>query len=113
MPMRDFYEALCVMNWISQPDGGGGFVWDWQDGATFSGGIVLNSTTQMQIAQQTGTKAVYTLTTSVRMPFEAGDVVKRMRDDALFKITSDPEDMKTPSISDISGWQVTMERVTV
>ncbi len=113
MPMEDFFEAMCVMDWITHPDGGGGFVWDWKEGAPFDGGIVLNTATQMQIAQQTGTKSVYTLTTAVHMPFEKGDVVKRLRDDALFKITSDPTDLKTPLISDIKGCQVSMERVTV
>lgn len=113
MPLEDYFEPLCVMDWISKPDGGGGFVWDWQDGAPFDGGIVLNSTTEMRIAQQQGTKGIYTLTTRLDVPLEKGDVVKRIRDDALFKVTSDPADKKTPATSDISGVQVTMERVTV
>lgn len=113
MPMEDFFEPMRVMNWVTQPDGGGGFVWTWEDGVPFDGGIVLNSSTQMQIAVQAGTKSIYTLTTDKQMPFETGDVVKRLSDDALFKITSDPTDVKTPALSSIKGWQVTMERVTV
>lgn len=113
MPMQDFFEPLRVMNWVSEPDGGGGFVWTWQDGVDFEGGIVLNSSTQMQIAQQTGTKGVYTLTTSVNMPLENGDVVKRISDGALFKVTAHPSDRKTPRTAGISGMAVTMERVTV
>ena len=112
MPMEDFFEPMCVMNWVSKPNGLGSFVWEWEDGFSFDGGIVLNTTTEMQIAQQSGSKGIYTLTTTLEMPFENGDIVKRMRDEALFKITSDPNDKKTPAISDIKGMQVTMERVT-
>lgn len=113
MPMEDFYEALCIMNWISKPDDLGGFHWEWEDGADFKGGIVLNSTTEMRIAQQSGAKGIYALTTDVSIPIAPGDVIKRLRDDALFKVTSDPEDKKTPGMSDIKGMQVTLERVTV
>ena len=112
MPMDDFYEPMCVMDWRSKPDGLGSFIWEWEDGAGFRGGVVLNTSTEMRIAQQEGYKSIYTLTTSVKMPFEKGDIVKRLKDDALFKITSDPDDVVTPAISDITGWQVTMERVT-
>lgn len=113
MPMDDFFEPMRVMDWRSKPDGLGSFIWEWEDGADFRGGVVLNTSTQMRIAQQEGSKGIYTLTTAVKMPFENGDMVKRLKDDALFKITSDQADVSTPAISDITGWQVTMERVTV
>lgn len=112
MPMEDFFVPMCVMDWRSKPDGLGSFVWEWEDGAPFDGGIVLNSSTEMRIAQQDGHKGIYTLTTAIRMPFELGDVVKRISDGALFKVTSDPADEKTPLIAGITGMQVTMERVT-
>ena len=112
MPMEDFFEGMCVVNKVSVSDGGGGFVWEWEDGAAFEGGIVLDSSTQMQIAQKTGTKAVYTLTTRKDMPFENGDLVKRLRDGAVFKITSDSADRKTPPLSELNAMAVSMERVT-
>lgn len=111
MPLQDYLEAMCVMNWVATPDGGGGFVWEWQDGAPFEGGIVLNSSTQMLIAQQTGTKSVYTLTVRKNVPLEKGDMVKRLSDDAIFKITSDPADRKTPAASELFCMSATMERV--
>lgn len=113
MPLEDFFESMCVMNWISKPDGLGSFVWEWEEGVPFEDGIVLNTSTPMQLAQQTGSKGIYALTTSISMPFENGDVVKRMRDGSLFQITSDPEDAKTPALSDVKGVRVTMERVVV
>lgn len=113
MPMDDFFQPMCVMDWRSKPDGLGSFIWEWEDGVSFDGGVVLNTSTAMKIAQQEGHKGVYTLTTSVKMPFEKGDIVKRLSDDALFEIISDSADVTTPKISDIDGWQVTMERVTV
>ena len=112
MPLEDFFEAFCVMDWRSVSDGGGGFVWEWTDGFPFDGHAVLNTTTQMQIAQQTGTKAIYTLVTARELPFEKDDRVKRIRDGAIFKITADPGDRKTPAFSSINAAEVTMERVT-
>ena len=112
MPLEDFFEPLRVMDWVTVPDGGGGFIWEWKDGVAFEGGIVLNSSTQMQIAQQTGTKSIYTLTTRKTLPLENGDMIKRLRDDALFKVTAHPADRRTPAFSDINGMAVALERVT-
>lgn len=113
MPLEDFLEPMCVMNWISKPDGLGSFLWEWEDGVSFDGGIVLNSSTPMQIAQQEGSKGIYRLTTPISMQFEPGDIVKRLRDGAMFKVTSHSVDQKTPESSDVKGSRVTMERVTV
>ena len=113
MAMEDFYEAMCVVDKVSVPDGGGGFVWEWQDGAPFEGRIKLDSSTQMQIAQKNGVKAVYNLTARKGIPLETGDLVKRMRDDAVFKVTADPADRQTPAMSDLSAMSVSMERVAV
>lgn len=111
MPMEDFFVPMCMMNKIYKPDGLGSILIVYEDGAPFDGGIVLNSTTEMQIAQQEGHKAVYTLTTAAPIPLEIDDRVKRLSDDALFKITSDAADMHTPPAAGITGTQVTMERV--
>jgi len=113
MPMEDFYEAMCVVDKVSVPDGGGGFVWEWQDGAPFEGRIKLDSSTQMQIAQKNGIRAVYNLTVHKGIPLETGDLIKRMRDDAVFKVTADPSDRQTPSMSTLDAKSVSMERVTV
>ncbi len=113
MAMEDFYEAMCVVNKVSVPDGGGGFVWEWQDGAPFDGRIKLDASTQMQIAQQSGVKAVYNLTTRKSIPLETGALVKRMKDGAVFKVTADPADRQTPALSDLNAMSVSMERVTV
>lgn len=111
MAMDDFFVPMCMMNKIYKPDGLGSVLAVYEDGAPFDGGVVLNSTTEMQIAQQEGHKAVYTLTTAVPLPFEKGDRVKRLSDDALFKITSDAADKQAPPMAGITGTQVTMERV--
>lgn len=111
MPMEDFFVPMCVMNKVYRPDGLGSVLVVYEDGPSFDGGIVLNSTTEMLIAQQEGRKSIYTLTTSVPLPLEIGDRVKRLSDEALFKITSDGADMQPPTIASVTGTQVTMERV--
>ena len=113
MALSDFLKPFAMQNWISEPDGLGGIIWHWEDGAPFDGGLVLDSSTEMKIAHQNGTRNVYTLTTYATVQFEPGDMVKRLSDGALFRITSHSPDKIAPATAGIQTAEVTCERVEV
>lgn len=113
MALSDYMKPFVMQNWISEPDGLGGIIWHWEDGAPFEGGLVLNTTTEMLLAHQAGSKSVYSLTTDARIRFDPGDMVKRLEDDALFRITSFSPDKTAPATSGIQTAEVTCERVEV
>ena len=112
MALEDYLkEKLVVLDWVSVPDGFGGFVWEWKDGVEFAAGVVKKQDTQMLIAEQSGAKTVYTIVVKASVALENGDRVRRLRDGAVFKITSDSAEMKTPDTSGMKFAQVTAERV--
>jgi hypothetical protein len=54
--LSDAMEACTLIDQITQADGYGGFVRDWQDGAPIQCAIVLDTSTETRIAEAQGTK---------------------------------------------------------
>lgn len=90
-------------------DGYGGQKTIWTDGATIQCAIVLNSSIQAQIAQKQGLKAFYTVTTSKSVNLQFHDVIRRLEDSKIFRITSDGDDNKTPDSAGLNMRQTTAE----
>lgn len=112
MALRDYVNIdFCLLDKVSAPDPFGGLVYTYQEGAHFLGGVVKNNTSAMQIAEQSGTKSVYTLVVDRHIVLERDAVVRRIEDGANFRITSPTRDMQTPAHSALQFSQATMERV--
>lgn len=99
MAVEDFFEAFIVMDYVSRPDGQGGIEYVHQEGAEFRGGIHANSTTEAEIAYRSGTKTIYTITTLTGVELEQNDVVKRLRDGRLYRITGNAIDNTAPDMA--------------
>ena len=59
-------EAMtgCVLlNKVRTPDGEGGFITEWTDGAEFQAAITFDSSMQARIGEQAGVTSLYTVTT--------------------------------------------------
>lgn len=93
----------------SVPDGEGGFTSQWVDGAEFMAAIVRSNTAEVRIAEQEGFTNVYTVTTSPNAPLQFHDVFKRVSDEQVFRVTSNGDDMQTPSVASFQFQQVNAE----
>lgn len=101
----------CVfMNKAKVPDGQGGFTTEWTEGAPVKVAIVHNSTMQARIAEKEGVTSTYTLTTTRDNLLEFHDVIKRLEDNAIFRVTSNAVDTTSPQVSTLNMAQVTAER---
>lgn len=109
--LSDYFEDFVMQDKSSQPDGFGGIVWTYSDGAPFRAGISTNSTTEAQIAVQNGMKALYTIVHPVALTLRQDDLVKRVKDGRVYRITSNSADMTTPAIAQVQYSQVTAEVV--
>lgn len=113
LPVR-LYETMmddCVMmDKVSVPDGIGGFVYDWQDGAPFRAAIVKDSTTEARIAEQQGIAEMFTVTFPKTLPIAYHDVFKRVKDGSIFRATSSVVDSQTPQAASFQFGQVSAER---
>lgn len=102
-------ETFVMMNYTTVPDGEGGFIRTWQDGAEFRAAATFDSSMQARIAQSAGVSSLYTVTTAKNAPLRFHDVIKRKSDGRYFRITSDGTDKKTPESASFQYSQVTAE----
>lgn len=107
--LTEAMEKFVIMNMTSVPDGYGGRIKNWEEGAEFDGALVFNSSLEAQVAMKQGVTSVYTLITSRSLNLEYHEVVKRVSDGKVFRITSDGGDLKTPASSALDINQVTCE----
>lgn len=89
-------EPCAYINKAIVPDGEGGMVTTWTDGAQFNAAIRLDSSMQARIGAVAGVTALYTVITPRVVNLQFHDVIKRLSDGKIFRITSDGDDKKTP-----------------
>lgn len=103
-------ETFCYINKSYVPDGEGGVVASWTDGAEFQANARLDSSTQAKIAEKMGVTSLYTIITKKNITFEFHDIIKRLSDGEIFRITSDGKDSKTPDSAGLNMRQVSAEK---
>lgn len=101
--------ATYIMDKRSVPDGRGGVITQYVEGAEIMAAYSFDTSVEARVAQQAGTTDRYTLTTRKTVNLQYHDVVKRDRDGKIFRITSDGDDNYTPSSSSLNMRQVEAE----
>ena len=101
---------VVMMDKITAPDGMGGIVHVWTEGAPFRAAIVKDTTLAARVAEKEGVTELYTVTTDKDIELDYHDVFKRVSDGAIFRVTSNVADSKTPSVASFQIGQVTAER---
>lgn len=99
--LADFEINLIKIDKVSRPDGEGGIINGYQEGAEFKGVLNIDSSTEAKIAEKQGVASFYTLMVNENIALEYGDVFKRKSDGQTFKITSNKGDGLPPSMSSI------------
>ena len=91
------------------PDGEGGFTTDWVDGVQFKAAISFDSSMEARTAEKQGVTSLYTITTPKNANLQYHDVLRRVRDGKVFRVTSDGDDKITPPSASFQFAQVTAE----
>lgn len=102
-------EACVMLNKQTQPDGYGGYITTWADGAQFQAAIVFDTSIEARAAEKQGVSSLYTITTTKALTLEYHDVFRRVRDSKIFRVTSDGDDKYTPKSATLNMRQVTAE----
>lgn len=105
-------EAMTTVAMVEKtriPDGEGGFITDWKDGVEFQAAITFDTSIQARAAYKQGVSSVYTVTTNKNAKLEYHDVIRRLSDGKIFRITSDGDDVQTPERASFQFLQVTAE----
>lgn len=101
---------VCVLlDKQTKPDGVGGVITSWVDGAQFDAAIVFDSSMEARAAEKQGVTSLYTVTTGKSVVMQYHDVFRRISDGKVFRVTSDGDDKATPASSRLNMRQVTAE----
>ena len=104
-------EDAVMLDLVSVPDGFGGVLKEWRDGAPFRAAILLKTTTDAEIAYQQGAKRLYTVYTRQMWRLERGDRFRRVSDGRVMRVTSDAAEDKAPGSSALDLYRVQAEVV--
>lgn len=111
MSLIDAMMVDCVfMDKIHASDGMGGYTTTWTEGAGLKAAIVKDSTMEARVAEKQGVSEIYTITVQKGLVLEYHDVIKRVSDGAIFRITSNIKDSESPDVSTLRIGQVTAEK---
>ena len=102
-------EDVVMLEKKRVPDGEGGFTTDWAEGVQFKAAISFDSSMEARTAEKQGVTSLYTVTVPINAKLEYHDVLKRLRDGKVFRITSDGDDKVTPKAASFQFVQVTAE----
>lgn len=102
-------ETCVLLNKTTAPDGYGGYITTWADGAEFKAAIVFDTSMQARVADKEGVTSLYTVTTKKALTLEYHDVFRRVSDGKVFRVTSDGDDKYTPASAGLNMRQVTAE----
>lgn len=103
------YEDVVLLEKRREPDGEGGFITNWVESIVFRAAITFDTSMESRIAEKQGVSSRYTVTTNKGATLEYHDVIKRLRDGKIFRITSDGDDKQTPKSASFQFLQVTAE----
>lgn len=107
--LSDAMETCAMLNKAVVDDGYGGEKTVWMDGATFSAAITFDTSIEARIGEAQGVYSRYTVTTARAKTLEYHDVFRRIRDNKIFRVTSDGDDVYTPKSAGLDMRQVTAE----
>ena len=111
--LDDAMETCVIMDKTTQPDGYGGYISTYREGAQFNAAIVFDTSIEARVADKEGVTSLYTVTTSKALTLEYHDVFKRLRDNKVFRVTSDGDDKFTPASATLDMRQVTAEEFSL
>lgn len=107
--LKNAMEPCAMLDKRTAPDGRGGIVPTWVQGAAFDAAITLDSSIQARTAEAQGVTALYTVTTTKAVNLQYHDIFRRLEDGKIFRVTSDGDDNKTPRTAGLNMRQVTAE----
>lgn len=107
--LKNAMENCIFLEKKRTPDGYGGFITTWTEGAEFQAAITFDSSLEARRAEKDGVTSLYTVTTSRNIVLEYHDVFKRLRDGKIFRATSDGDDLATPKSTSLDMRQITAE----
>ena len=111
--LSDAMERCIILNKQIVDDGYGGYKPIYVEDAEFDAAIVFDNSLQARTAEKAGVSSLYTVTTTRALTLEYHDVFKRLKDEKIFRVTSDGDDKYTPKSATLDMRQVSAEEFVI
>ena len=108
--LTQMMEDYRIMNHVRTDDVYGGHAGAYTEGRLIQAAIAKNATPEQQIAEKDQIAEVYTVVVDQGVTLEYHDVLKRVSDGAIFRITSRTKDSTAHPASTVKISVVTAER---
>lgn len=112
--LLDAMSHKCVlMEKMRIPDGAGGYITAWKEGAEFINHRNLDTATEALIAEQQGVTALYELLVDKDFPIEYNDAFKDLKTGQTYRVTMPTNEKVTPDFSAMNYKYFRAERWTL
>ena len=108
--LTQMMEEYQYLDPSTENDGMGGVKTTWTPGAKFSAAMAKNMTTEQQIAEKQGITESFTFVVDESITLDYHTVFQRLRDNAVFRVTSRTTDSTAHPASTVRIAKVTAER---
>lgn len=92
------------------PDGESGYITTWTEGAEFLNYMALDTSMEARRAEKEGVTSVYSVLVQQSVPIEYNDFFRDKATGETYRVTSEPEDKKTPKSSSLKLKYFTAEK---
>lgn len=111
MSLLDDFARTCVLLEKSRkPDGEGGYIVEWTDGAEFQNYQALDTSMEARRAEKAGVTSLYSALVDKSVPIEYNDYFRDTVTGETYRVTSEPTDKKSPKSASFSLKYFTAEK---
>lgn len=108
--LDDFARTCVLMEKKRVPDGAGGYIVEWTEGAEFTNYQALDTSMEARIAEKQGVTSLYSALVRADFPIEYNDYFKDKTTGLTYRVTSNPEEKVAPKSASFSLKYFTAER---
>lgn len=111
MSLLDDFAMTCVMMEKKRvPDGAGGYIVEWTEGAGFTAYPSMDTSLEARRAEKEGVTSLFSVLVEKNVPIEYHDVYRETATGETYRVTSNPQDKETPKSSTMALKSFTAER---
>ena len=94
--LDDFARTCVLMEKERTPDGAGGYITAWENGAEFFNYQSLDTSMEARKAEKDGVTSVYSVLVNQSVPIEYNDYFRDTETGFTYRVTSNPEEKSAP-----------------
>lgn len=108
--LDDFARSCVLMEKKRVPDGAGGWLTEWTEGAEFTNYQSLDTSLEARVAEKEGVTSLYSALVDKDFPIEYNDVFRDTATSQTYRVTSNPEEKIAPKSSTLPLKYFTAEK---